>query len=208
MAENRCALEGRQVNFWGWVNTIVMLLVNNFSLTSANVTTLICKVRLDIVPGSHIWNVPAVTSVIVMRRWEFRRRIQQHRTQNGSPGNNEGTLLGDPGTLLRKGHVPLMCSLILHMTHQHHLLCHDYEPTFILHLPPCVLHRTGGLVFQIKADVDGVLSCQRPSVVWLRYWQQVNYVERSRFTLPIAPVCVFSLFDFSFWQKWSMFWIE
>ena len=69
----------------------------------------------------------------------------------------------------RKGHVPLMCSLILHMTHQHHLLCHDYEPTFILHLPPCVLHKTGGLVFQIKADVDGVLSCQRPSVVWLRY---------------------------------------
>ena len=54
MAENRCALEGRQVNFWGWDNTIVMLLVNNFSLTSANVTTLICKVRLDIVPGSHI----------------------------------------------------------------------------------------------------------------------------------------------------------
>ena len=66
--------------------------------------------------------------------------------------------------------------------------------------PVCSTKRVVWL-FQVKVDVDGVLSCQRPSVVWLRYWQQVNYVERSRFTLPIAPVCVFSLFDFPFWQK-------
>ena len=206
MAENRCALEGRQVNFWGWDNTIVMLLVNNFSLTSANVTTLICKVRLDIVPGSHIWNVPAVTSVIVMRRWEFRRRIQQHRTQNGSPGNNEGTLLGDPGTLLRKGHVPLMCSLILHMTHQHHLLCHDYEPTFILHLPPCVLHRTGGLVVPNQSGRGwcSVLSAPFRCLVEILTASQLCW-EVSVHTSYRACLCVFPL-----WLPLltEMFWTE
>ena len=116
------------------------------------------------------------------------------RTQNGSPGNNEGTLLGDPGTLLRKGHVPLMCSLILHMTHQHHLLCHDYEPTFILHLPPCVLHKTGGLVVPNQSGRGwcSVLSAPFRCLVEILTASQLCW-EVSVHTSYRACLCVFPL---------------
>ena len=41
-----------------------------------------------------------------------------------------------------------------------------------------------------------MVSCQCPSVVWLGTGQQVNYTERSLFTLPSVCLCVFSLIDF------------
>ena len=41
-----------------------------------------------------------------------------------------------------------------------------------------------------------MVSCQCPSVVWLGNRQQVNYTERSLFTLPRACLCGFYLIDF------------
>ena len=114
------------------------------------------------------------------------------------PGNNEGISLG-ASLSCAKGHVPPMCSLILHMTHHHHHLL-NHEPTFNFWLPK-ISHILVSVLIQIKVEADGVLSVPFRCLVGNE--QQVNYTERYLFTLPSVCLCVFSLIDFLALLHWT-----